>query len=195
MKRTLPFFIALSLLALIVAPVFAEDNQQTCSAEYTVQRGDTLFLIGVKYGVDWRNIFYANGITNVFKLPVGKVLCIPAGTVTAPIATATSTPPATTTVTPPLPSKIPIITIGSVVPGVSVTINATNFPPNRDFNVLMGPIGTRAEGGTFVTTVNTGTGAFSGTYNIPDSLKGAKQVAIRLEGDFGYHSYNWFFNK
>lgn len=192
MKRFIPFFIALSLLAMIVAPAFAEETRQTCSAEYTVQRGDTLFKIGVKYGVDWRNIFYANGITNVLKLPVGKVLCIPAGTATTPVTT--STPAATTTVTATLSSKIPIITITSVVPGSSVTINATNFPPNRDFNVLMGPIGTRGESGTFVTTVNTGTGAFTATYTIPDSLKSAKQVAIRLEGEFGYHSYNWYWN-
>jgi len=192
MKRFVPFFLALSMLAMIAVPVFAEETQQTCSAEYTVQRGDTLFRIGMKYGIDWRNIFYANGITNVLKLPVGKVLCIPAGTATAPVAT--STPIAPTTVTVTLSSKIPIITITSVAPGSSVTINATNFPPNRDFNVLMGPIGTRGESGTFVTTVNTGTGVFTATYTIPDSLKTAKQVAIRIEGDFGYHSYNWFFN-
>jgi murein DD-endopeptidase MepM/ murein hydrolase activator NlpD len=176
---------------MLTTPVFAEETRQTCSAEYTVQRGDTLFSIGVRYGVDWRNIFFANGITNVFKLPVGKVLCIPAGAATAPVTT--STPIAAPTVTP-LASKIPIITIVSVVKGNSVTINASNFPPNREFNVLMGPIGTRGESGTFVTVVNTGTGAFTATYTIPDSLKSAKQVAIRIEGDFGYHSYNWFYN-
>lgn len=192
MKRFVPLFLALSLLAMMVVPAFAEETQQTCSAQYTVQRGDTLFKIGVKYGVDWRNIFYANGITNVLTLPVGKVLCIPAGTATAPVAT--STPTATTTVAATPSAKIPIITITSVVPGQSVTINATNFPPNRDFNVLMGTIGTRGESGTFVTTVNTGTGAFTATYTIPDSLKSAKQVAIRLEGEFGYHSYNWYHN-
>lgn len=193
MKRCVPFTLALILLALITMPVFAEETRQTCSAQYTVQRGDTLFLIGVKYGVDWRNIFYANGITNVLRLPVGKVLCIPAATATAPVTT--STPIVTTTATATLSSvKIPIITITSVVPGQSVTINATNFPPNRDFNVLMGPIGTRGESGTFVTTVNTGTGAFTATYTIPDSLKNAKQVAIRLEGEFGYFSFNWFWN-
>ena len=193
MKQFVPFFLALSLLAMITVPAFAEETQQTCSAEYTVQRGDTLYSIGVKYGVDWRNIFYANGITNVLKLPVGKVLCIPAATTTAPVAT--STPTATTTVTATPSAKIPIITITSVVPDDSVTINATNFPPNRDFNVLMGPIGTRGASGTFVTTINTGTGAFTATYTIPDSLKNTKQVAIRLEGEFGYHSYNWFYNK
>lgn len=193
MKQFVPFFLALSLLAMLTVPAFAEETQQTCSAEYTVQRGDTLYSIGVKYGVDWRNIFYANGITNVLKLPVGKVLCIPAATATAPVAT--STPTATTTVAATPSAKIPIITITGVVPGESVTINATNFPPNRDFNVLMGPIGTRGESGTFVTTVNTGTGAFTATYTLPDSLKSAKQVAIRLEGEFGYHSYNWFYNK
>ncbi|MBI5348420.1 MAG: LysM peptidoglycan-binding domain-containing protein [Chloroflexi bacterium] len=86
MKQFVPFFLALSLLAMLTVPAFAEETQQTCSAEYTVQRGDTLYSIGVKYGVDWRNIFYANGITNVLKLPVGKVLCIPAATATAPVA-------------------------------------------------------------------------------------------------------------
>lgn len=194
MKQFVPFFLALSLLAMFVVPAFAEETQQTCSAQYTVQHGDTLYSIGVKYGVDWRTIFYANGITNVLRLPVGKVLCIPAATATAP-PVATSTPTATTTVAATPSAKIPIITITSVVPGDSVTINATNFPPNREFEVLMGPIGTRGENGTSVTTLNTGTGAFTATYTIPDSLKNAKQVAIRLEGEFGYHSYNWFVNK
>ena len=192
MKRFVPLFLALSLLAMMVVPAFAEETQQTCSAQYTVQRGDTLFLIGIKYGVDWRNIFYANGITNVLTLPVGKVLCIPAGTATAPVAT--STPIATTTVTATPSAKIPIITITSVVPGQSVTINATNFPPNREFEVLMGPIGTRAENGISVAMINTGSGAFTATYTISDSLKNAKQVAIRLEGEFGFYSYNWFYN-
>jgi hypothetical protein len=58
----------------------------------------------------------------------------------------------------------------------------------------MGPIGTRGENGVSVAAINTGSGAFTATYTIPDSLKSAKQVAIRIEGDFGYFSYNWFWN-
>ena len=190
MKKFIPFFLALSLLAMLVVPAFAEETRQTCSAQHTVQRGDTLFKIGVKYGVDWRNIFYANGITNVLRLPVGRVLCIPAAASTAPVAT--FTPAATTTATATPSAKIPIITIASVVKGESVTINASNFPPNREFEVLMGPIGTRGENGVSVAAINTGSGAFTATYTIPDSLKSAKQVAIRLEGEFGFYSYNWF---
>jgi murein DD-endopeptidase MepM/ murein hydrolase activator NlpD len=190
MKKFVPFFLALSLLTMFVMPAFAEETRQTCSAQYTVQRGDTLFKIGVKYGVDWRNIFYANGITNVLRLPVGRVLCIPAAAATAPVAT--FTPAATTTATATPSAKIPIITIASVVKGESVTINASNFPPNREFEVLMGPIGTRGENGVSVAVINTGSGAFTATYTIPDSLKSAKQVAIRLEGEFGFYSYNWF---
>jgi hypothetical protein len=101
-------------------------------------------------------------------------------------------PPTTTPVT----TGIPTITIVSVVPDISVTIQTHNFPASTDFTVRMGPFGTGAIGGTVVATTNSGTGgSFQATYNIPASLKGSYQISIRMDSPTGYYfAYNWFYN-
>lgn len=92
---------------------------------------------------------------------------------------------------------IPTITILSVVKDTSVTIRTSNFPANQDFTVRMGPIGTKAVGGTVVATTPSGAGgSFDVTYNIPAGLAGSDLIAIRLDSANGfYYSYNWFYNK
>ena len=66
-----------STLALPAAPAFAAD----CQLWHTVQRGETLYLIGRKYNFTWDRIAAANGLTNPNKIYAGQVLCIPrAGT-------------------------------------------------------------------------------------------------------------------
>lgn len=90
---------------------------------------------------------------------------------------------------------VPTFTIENVVVDGSVSILAQNFPPNQDFVVTMGPIGTLGINGTPVAVTNSGLfGAFSATYPIPPNLVGARQIAIRLQSPQGYYSYNWFWN-
>jgi len=94
-------------------------------------------------------------------------------------------------------STIPTFTIVSVVPDQSVTIMTYNFPANDVFNVLMGPMGTQAVNGIWVASQPSGYGGtFTATYNIPEALKGAYQIAIRLQSSTGsgYYAYNWFYN-
>lgn len=45
---------------------------------HVVKKGDNLYRIGLKYGVDWRKIATANKIKNVHALKVGQKLVIPA---------------------------------------------------------------------------------------------------------------------
>jgi hypothetical protein len=46
-----------------------------------------------------------------------------------------------------------------------------------------------------VATTNSGAGgAFEATYDIPSSLVGLDRIAIRLDGEAGDFSYNWFWN-
>ncbi len=91
---------------------------------------------------------------------------------------------------------VPTFNIVSVNTDQSVTIKTYNFPANDTFNVLMNYMGTHGVGGINVATVNSGSGGtFTATYNIPDALKGQKQIAIRLESPTsGYYAYNWFWN-
>jgi len=93
-------------------------------------------------------------------------------------------------------ATIPLISVTNVVTDVSVTISGTSFPLNQTFTARMGAIGTKAVGGTVVGTFDTGSSStFTKTFSIPANLKGAAQIAIRVDSPQGYFSYNWFINK
>lgn len=91
---------------------------------------------------------------------------------------------------------IPGINIVSVVPGTVVTVETLNFPPNLDFDVIIGPYGQYGLTGFKVATTNSGKGGtFTVTYNIPPEYKKAALLAIRLFNPTkGYYAYNWFEN-
>ncbi len=93
-------------------------------------------------------------------------------------------------------TTIPTFSIASVVKNTSVTINASNFPASTKFDVLMNYMGTRGVGGIVVDTIDSGAGgSFTATFNIPATLKGQFQIAIRLQGTkTGFFAYNWFYN-
>lgn len=89
----------------------------------------------------------------------------------------------------------PTFTVEDVVTDVSVTITTADFPPAQEFVVRMGPNGTLGIGGAVVGRVNSGAGGrFTATYPIPESLRGAERIAMRLESPQGYFAYNWFYN-
>jgi hypothetical protein len=91
----------------------------------------------------------------------------------------------------------PTFWISAVVRDSSVTIVTQNLPPNDQFDVLMGPIGTRGVNGYWVTTINSGVGGSQTmTFSIPPPLYGSYKIAIRLQSAScsGYYAYNWFFN-
>ena len=90
---------------------------------------------------------------------------------------------------------IPTFTIKSVKADSQVTVKMHNFPPNRDFTVRMGYFGTLAKGGEVIGTTNTGEGGdMEETYEIPASLRGVHQIAIRMDATRYLFSYNWFYN-
>ena len=93
-------------------------------------------------------------------------------------------------------SDIPTIAILSVKEDENVTLKTHNFPASRDFQVLMGEMGTRGIGGIEVTTFSSGTGgSLTKTFDIPDALNGEYQIAIRLQtADGVFFAYNWFYN-
>ncbi len=169
-----------------------------CTPSYTVQAGDNLYRIGLKYGVAWPEIAAANNLANPRLIFPGQVLCIPPANATpAPTvaATPTSQPQATAQPTA-APAAIPAITVVSVTAGVSVTLQTANFPPHQTFDVRMGKNGTLGVNGALVTKQDSGLGgSFTATYPIPDSLKNERVIAIRLESASGYFSYGWFANQ
>jgi hypothetical protein len=94
-------------------------------------------------------------------------------------------------------SGYPTFSISSVVKNTSVTIKTHNLPPNDEFKVRMGKIGTKAVGGIVVGSFSSGSGGTKTlTFDIPSALKGLKQIAIRFDSTAGsgYFAYNWFWN-
>ncbi len=90
----------------------------------------------------------------------------------------------------------PTFSIESVVVDKTVTIKTNNLPPNDTFTVTMGKVGSMGISGTVVKSTDSGTGgSLTLTYDIPASLLGLYQIAIRIQSPTtGYFAYNWFFN-
>ena len=91
-------------------------------------------------------------------------------------------------------STVPVISIDAVETDKSVTISGANFPVDQKFVVLMGAYGTYALGGIRVGRVVTTADTFTATFDIPEDLLGSERIAIRLDSEEGYYSYNWFYN-
>ncbi len=155
----------------------------TCVQYHTVQPGETLYRIGLKYGLTWDKLVAMNNITNPGLIYWGTVLCVAESGGTTPSPQ-------------PVPSAITTFTIVSVVQDSSVTIQTANFPANDIYNVLMGPMGTQGINGINVGTTDSGSGgSFTVTYTVPDALKGSYRIAIRLQSQYsGNYAYNWFYN-
>ncbi|HRQ40205.1 MAG TPA: hypothetical protein PLD25_20025 [Chloroflexota bacterium] len=89
---------------------------------------------------------------------------------------------------------IPTISIVSVVPDQTATIQTHNYPTGQIFTVRMNYMGTAGLGGEVVGTFDSSRGDATATYPIPNFLKGQQQIAIRLDSAQGYYSFNWFWN-
>jgi LysM repeat protein len=78
-------------------------------AQYTIVAGDTLSLIGLRYGIDWRALAAANGLTEESIIEIGQVItligvddvaAVPAATPATAATPAAATPAASATATP-----------------------------------------------------------------------------------------------
>jgi LysM repeat protein len=76
MRKVVILVVILGLLAAAV-PVFAAPRSDTT---YTVQPGDNLYRIGLRFGVSWVQIAQRNGISNPNLIFVGQQLIIPGAT-------------------------------------------------------------------------------------------------------------------
>ena len=94
-------------------------------------------------------------------------------------------------------SGIPTFKVCAVVQNGQVTIRTNNFPPNQEFKVTMGPMGTAGIGGYTVGVIPANDGT-SGDYyfTIPSQLHNHYQISIRAQTahPYPYYAYNWFYN-
>ncbi|MDW8327763.1 MAG: LysM domain-containing protein [Anaerolineales bacterium] len=171
------------------------------TVEYTVQRGDWIYRIARAFGTTAEKIIADNKLANPNAIFPGQKLCVAAKAGTG--ATGTPAPPTATPT--PQPINIPTLQayvccpsfrIVAVERDKTVTIETTNFPAGLRFDVRMAARGNQAIGGLPVGTQDSGAGGrFRATFNIPATLAGLNQIAIRLEHTgTGYHAYNWFYN-
>jgi len=182
-RRALKALLVIALLMSVLLPAVSPAYAATCTEYYTVKRGDTLFKIGLKYGVTWNVLADLNDIDSPGVIYTGQKLCVSVKEDSAPDKPATG--------------AIPTFSIVSVSKGQSVTIQTANFPANDSFDVLMGEFGTRAVNGIKVDRIGSGQGgAFKATFSIPADLASEKRIAIRLQSSTGsgYFAYNWFTN-
>lgn len=173
------------MLVLLFAGLGATPNPAlaaACSQTYTVKQGEYLSLIARRYGLSWRTLADINDIKSPWVIYPGQKLCLSEeGTI----------PPT------PQPGTIPTFSIVSVDKDKSVTIRTRDFPAKDSFDVLMGPFGTKGINGKLVDTIDSGKGgSFTANLKIPASLRGSRQIAIRLQSNTGsgFFAYNWFYN-
>lgn len=137
------------------------------------------------YSYNW---FY-NSDANVGSVGTGSAA--PSSTSTTSTSSPTNTSPTASY------SGIPTIVITGVKADESVTFQTHNYPANQNFNVYMGPMGTRGVDGVWVGQFNSGSGgSFPVMVPIAAEMKGARQIAINAHTSHGYpyYSYNWFYN-
>lgn len=65
------------LVVLIILTTSFASFAETHYTNYTIVKGDTLWRIGIKYGVSWGTLAELNGIKDVRKLQIGQVIRIP----------------------------------------------------------------------------------------------------------------------
>jgi LysM repeat protein len=178
------FFLSLALIILVAAVGVSAipASAASCTQWYTVKSGDTLYKIGLKFGVSWTYLAKINHISNPSKIYTGQTLCVS--------TTSSGTSSGTTSGY----AGYPYFFIQSVSRNNSVTIKGYNYPANTKFDVYMGPYGTKGTGGYYVTSFNSGKGGtIAKTFPIPPELVGSTKIAIRTQ-DGPFYAYNWFWN-
>lgn len=145
-----------------------------CAETYTVQAGDTLYGISLKYHVELWTINEMNYVPKPKLLQIGQKLCIP-----------NTTPPAA-----------PRLNVTGVEAGRTVTVQVGNLAPNQKVEVRLGKNGTLGVNGVLVGTATTdANGQFSATYTLPENLRADAIIAIRVESQNGRYAYDWFWNQ
>ena len=83
-RRLMLILVIVALLLGASASLSSAAPLRSCAAYYTVQPGENLFRVGLKYGVTVDALMRANGIFNPNLVYAGQSLCIPGGTTPPP---------------------------------------------------------------------------------------------------------------
>jgi len=142
----------------------------TCSTNYTVQSGDTLSSIALKYNVTVQELASANDLKEPYQIFVGESLCIPASAAVTPVATGTAT------------ATSPGFTIDAGSDPYTVVVTTAKLPKKTSYLVSLNRTGSRFTSkiklGTMKTDKN---GVATRTFRIPNKYRNAESLSICLK--------------
>jgi spore germination protein YaaH len=142
----------------------------TCSTNYTVQSGDTLSSIGLKYNVTVAELAAANDLKEPYQIFVGQSLCIPASANATPVATGTAT------------ATGPGFKIDAGSDPYTVVITTAKLAKKTSYLVSLNRTGTRYTSkiklGTMKTDKN---GVATRTFRIPNKYRNSESLTICLK--------------
>ncbi len=191
--RTMLLIIVLALpLAIIgISQPQPAAAQSSCTQSHTVQAGENLFRIGLRYGVSWTVLQAYNYLSNPNLIYVGQVLCINGYASSPP---ATPTPVTIYPGNPFGPTTQPRIYFPQATLGVSFQLVGYNFPPNRQVTIGITTLGNRPYIPYYTTTTDA-SGQFYVEVPIPPTLANANTIAVEATTSGGYYALNWFYNR
>lgn len=168
------------------------DAQTGCTQTHTVQSGENLFRIGLRYGVSWTVLQAYNYLPNPNTIYVGQVLCIN-GYAAGP-SNPTPTPVTVYPGNPFGPTTQPRIYFPQATLGVSFQLAGYNFPANRQVTIGITTLGNRPYVPYYTTTTDA-SGQFFVQVPIPSTLITSGTIAVEATTSGGYYALNWFYNR
>ncbi len=198
MKIIIFSIILITTLGLLLIPGGSVAAQGTCTQTHTVQTGENLFRIGLRYGVSWLTLAQWNGISNANLVYIGQVLCVagPAvpSTPTTPTTPGTGGPLVVRPGNPFGPTTEPRAYFPTITLGQNFELRGYNFPANAQLTISLTTLGNQPYTPYYTATTDA-TGDFYVLVNIPSSLSNAATIAVDVRTASGYFARNWFYNR
>lgn len=89
-RLVIAVLVAVLLISAIAPTTYAAPPAQSCTQYHTVQRGENLYRIALKYGTTVSELQRINKIANPNRIYAGQRLCVKGGQQPAPVATTIS---------------------------------------------------------------------------------------------------------
>jgi hypothetical protein len=176
----LAVILVFSLTSASITPGYASSSNSgsTCENEYIVQWGDTLYKIGLKFGVSWPVIAANNGIGSPYWVYAGQRICI-SGASSGTVGS----------------SGVSVSVLANIV-DKNVTIKTSSLPRNEIFDIMIGTCANTGIAGAIVGKIKTdgAPGVYTEKVKIPKGLMGVSCLAVRISSRYssqtGYATFS-----
>ncbi|MBI5929476.1 MAG: LysM peptidoglycan-binding domain-containing protein [Chloroflexi bacterium] len=156
------------------------------SGYYTVQHGDSLFRVGLAFGVTAAQLAAVNGIPNANLIVTGQRILVPPATPSAPV-----------------PGSIPAVSIQPDLagPGDTVTVRGYNYPPNATVNLYLEKTSLNRKSNILTSVKTDANGTFTTSIVLPTAWPDGTPINTRTVSISGrstdnvFWGMNFFINK